>query len=231
MDGLYVNGKGLSDFNGELFYYYQINSTQISTELYRGRNRTSFRELATTTGTRSLQLSIVFYGTNRTEALVNRSAFDAATCGLTEIRMPDGLDYTGTFTKRDMKDFVGGVGVEMSYTFEGIAHKPLVTVRGTQIACLSNIPQTDCRLSCVVSEDSEQYRIELNDLAITFGNTYYAPKAGDALTWDGILGRILVNGAPAAHWAAFSRLPFLVPGFNYITAPDEVTVEYYPTYL
>lgn len=231
MDTLFINGRGLSEFKGELFYYWQTQPAAASAELYRGRNRTTMRELSVEVGTKTLSFSIVFYGKDRNEALANSSAFNAETLGLCELYMPDDLYYSGTFTKRSMKTFVGGIGVEISYTFDGIAHGSLITVSGTNIVCLSNVPQTDCRLTATVGTAASTYTIMLNDLSIVFGNSLYAPETDDVLVWDGITGRVMVNGAPAAHWASFLRLPYLLKGSNTITAPDAVTVEYYPTFL
>lgn len=54
---------------------------------------------------------------------------------------------------------------------------------------------------------------------------------GDEIVVDGILGRILQNGAPCAGNMSFIHLPSLVPGENYFQCPEDLTVEYYPTFI
>jgi hypothetical protein len=56
-------------------------------------------------------------------------------------------------------------------------------------------------------------------------------SAGDVLVADGINGRLLQNGTPTTGNAAFTHLPYLVPGEQTIICPETLTVQYYPSYI
>ena len=109
-----------------------------------------------------------------------------------------------------------------SYQFKGVRHDKLETVQGNTVICKSTVPHTDCRLTCTASQDYASLTI---DTVTITGVT-----AGDVLVVDGILGRILQNGAPCAGNMSFVHFPSLVPEENTLTCPEDLTVEYYPTY-
>ena len=85
------------------------------------------------------------------------------------------------------------------------------------------MPFTDARLTATVGTSAAAYTLG--------GATFGSVTAGDVLVFDGIDGKITKNGANAAASVSWTEFPQLVPGKNTITAPDAVTVEYYPTYI
>ena len=83
---------------------------------------------------------------------------------------------------------------------------------------------------------------DTGDVTVTIGNEIPTPyplggaifpsvSNGDVLVFDGIDGKITKNGANAAASVNWTEFPQLFPGENTITCPDDVTVEYYPTYI
>lgn len=85
------------------------------------------------------------------------------------------------------------------------------------------MPYTDCSLTVTVGASAESY---------TLGDAVFSNVSqGDVLCFDGINKRVLINGAPGAQDCTFLSFPSLVPGQNTFTAPDPITVEYYPAYL
>ena len=83
---------------------------------------------------------------------------------------------------------------------------------------------------------------DTGDVTVTIGNEIPTPyplggaifpsvSNGDVLVFDGIDGKITKNGANAAASVNWTEFPQLVPGENTIPCPDDVTVEYYPTYI
>lgn len=63
------------------------------------------------------------------------------------------------------------------------------------------------------------------------GAVFPSVSNGDVLVFDGIDGKITKNGANAAASVNWTEFPQLFPGENTIPCPDDVTVEYYPTYI
>ena len=83
---------------------------------------------------------------------------------------------------------------------------------------------------------------DTGDVTVTIGNEIPTPyplggaifpsvSNGDVLVFDGIDGKITKNGANAAASVNWTEFPQLFPGENTIPCPDDVTVEYYPTYI
>ena len=56
-------------------------------------------------------------------------------------------------------------------------------------------------------------------------------KEGDVLCLDGIKLAATKNGENALNQCDLTRWPMLAPGRNILTAPDALTIEYYPIYL
>lgn len=142
------------------------------------------------------------------------------------IKLPDGYYYDGYCDAIGAPTMSGGdtdfMGI-WTYSFKVLPtfHGELVTKSGDSVTCSSTVTRTSCRLTKTITEAAEVYKLGTVK--------FYNVEPGDVLQADGILGRILVNGAPATNDFYFTTFPFLVPGENTNLGSD--TIEYYPTYI
>lgn len=221
-----VNNTDLAGL-GVIVESYKIGPTEITNDIFQGRNRTGFNVLSSVFGMREIAVNLFFRGETRREITLQKSRVDGLTFGELELLMPDGLYYNAVLDKAGELQILGVQDNEViaicSYTFRGICHDPLVTATGNTIYCTSTMPKTSCRLTCTASQAYASLTID----TVTITNV----KAGDVLVVDGIEGRILQNGAPCAGNMNFMHLPALTPGENVLTCPEILTVEYYPTYI
>lgn len=225
---MYVNGVNVADY-GVLVQSYKVSSSKLSNTTYQGRNRTSFNVLDSQLGMRTITVQLFYKAQTRRELALIKAKIDSMLIGKVELWLPDGFFYTASMTAAGDEQILGVEYNETiascSYTFTGIRHDALETVQlpqGEALYCKSLVPQTDCRLTCVASEDYSS--IEIGPVVIS------GVREGDVLVADGILGRITQNGGLCAGNMSFIHFPSLVPGENRILCPEDLTVEYYPTY-
>lgn len=226
-----LNGTVFSHWGAEALLDFTISGTDTTNDYFQGRNRTSFTQLATVFKMRKIKLSVVFSGPDLGAVTLQKSLFDAACFGKSELFLPDGFFYT-VMTNSLGDAAIVGIGetvtkVKATYEFTGVRHKPLVTVSlpagGGKVNCGSTTPTTDCRLSCTVTTAAATYALG--------GATFNNVTAGDPLVFDGIDKLILRNGAPGAANVNWTQFPALTPGENNIVCVDAVTVAFYPTFL
>ena len=225
---MYVNGTNLADY-GVLLESFRVGSSALTTATYQGRNRTNFMLLDTQVGMRSISVQLFYKAPTRRELSLIKSKIDNMLIGKLELWLPDGFFYTATMDSAGEEQILGVEYNEeiasCAYSFTGIRHDPLKTVTlpsADPMYCESLIPYTDCRLTCKASRAYAS--LQIGPVTIT------DVSQDDVLVVDGINGRILQNGAPCAGNMSFIHFPRLVPGENYITCPEDLTVEYYPTY-
>lgn len=222
-----INGVDIYTAVGAIVEKYTIGGSPVNSEIYQGLNSTSFNLLLQSFGMREITVSIFLSASTRREITLKKSRLDAMMWGKVELLMPDGFYYTSVLTSAGALSLLGVEGNEeiaiCEYTFEGIQHDALVTSTGNAPVCTSTMPYTNCRLTCTASQD----RTSLQIATVTITDVHQ----GDVLVVDGILGRILQNGAPCAGNMSFIKFPQLVPGSNSLTCPETLTVEYYPTYI
>lgn len=218
-----INGKNLSEYAGKVLDEYKVSGCTLDVVTLKGRKTSSFNLLNTEVGLKNLVIPIMFRGKNRLEASNNKSMFDQAILGKTEILMEDGAMYSVVLSAIGDVTYVGQELIRTEYTFWGLRHGQYVKATGNHIYCESTFPYTDCILKTTVTEDCQEYQIG----SVSFKNVV----AGETLTIDGINCRILVNGEPAAERAEWIEFPKLVPGINQIQCKDALIVEFYPVYL
>lgn len=225
---MYINGVNIADY-GVLVESFKVGATAVDQASYQGRNRTNFNVLSTQLTTRQISVNLFYKAPTRRELALIKSKIDAMLLGKLELWLPDGFFYTAVLKSAGEEQILGVEYNEeialSSYSFEGIRHDPLKTVQlpsGDTLYCMSTAPHTDCRLTCVASQAYAS--LQIGPVTIT------DVAAEDELVVDGITGRILQNGALCAGNMSFLHFPSLVPGENTITCPEDLTVEYYPTY-
>ena len=225
---LYINGTNVADY-GVLVESFKVGSTEVKSEIYQGFNRTNFNVLSAQLNTRQITVSLFYKAPTRRQLALIKAKIDAMMIGKLELWLPDDFFYTAVLTGAGEEQILGVEYNEeiaiCSYTFQGIRHDPIETVQlahGGTLYCRSTIPRTDCRLTCTASQNRAS--LQMGPVTIT------GVSKNDVLVADGITGRILQNGALCAGNMSFLHFPYLTPGPNTITCPEDLTVEYYPTY-
>lgn len=231
MCGLLINGTPLDTYEGAALLDYSVGETAIKNETFQGINRSTWHLLKSIYGLRKITLTIVFTGPSRREVSLQRSKLNCALFGALELYISDdGFFYDVTIESCGAEELIGEgtreVKIKSKYSFTGTRRDALVSetiTGGSKIFCQSTMPFTDARLTVTVGTSAASYTLG--------GAIFGAVTAGDVLVFDGIDGKITKNGANAAASVSWTEFPQLVPGENTITAPDAVTVEYYPTYI
>lgn len=218
-----VNGKPLSEYGGKLKMDYKISGCELDVSIFHGRRRSFFTLLNKSVGLKTLKLPVVFNGKDEAETERKKSLFEMAALGKSELIMDDGFKYSVVLTEIGQASYPSSQLIEVEYIFTGVRHGEYVVAVGNSVHCDSTLPDTDCILTVTVSADGTNYKIG--------SVTFLEVSAGEVLTVDGINGRILVNGIPAAERAEWTEFPKLAPGLNEIACADTLTVEFYPVYF
>ena len=218
-----VDNRSLDNYKAKLLANYSVSGSPIENTVVKGRDRPSYLLTSTSIGLKTITLPLRLSGENHHEIALNKSRLDMACHGRHELWLPDGFWYSailedaGTIAWRGMQ-----IG-ECTYVWSGIQHGSVVVGDRSPFFCSSTVPKTDCILSATVGADADKYNLN--------GIVFLDVQAGDNIVADGIDKRILLNGGPAANRCVFFAFPYLVPGENVISAPDPVTVTYFPTYI
>ena len=222
---MYINGVNIADF-GVLVEQMKVGPIETSTSAYQGVNRTNFKVLDSIQYMRSITVNLFYAAPTRRELALIKSKIDNMMIGKLDLYLPDGFYYAAYLVSAGEESTLGVENNKIialsTYTFKGIRHDPLETVQSNTVFCKSTVPKTDCRITCVASQDYDALTID----TVTITNV----KQGDELIADGIEGRILQNGALCAGNMSFIHFPSLTSGDNTINCIEDVTVEYYPTY-
>lgn len=227
-NSMFIGDTDISDY-GVLVESFKVGATKVDSQVYQGFNRTNFNVLSSEWSMRPITVSLFYSAKTRRELSLIKAKIDAMLYGKLDLYLPDNFFYFAYLESAGEEQIMGVEDNQVialcSYSFNGIRHDPLEKVElpaGEVMQCKSTMPKTDCRLICTASENYAS--MQIGPVTIT------DVTQGDVLEVDGILGRILQNGAPCAGNMSFVHLPYLVPGSNEITCPEDLTVEYYPTY-
>lgn len=220
---MWINGIDIADYGGSLRMEYKTSGYTLDTAAFKGRKRSSFVLLNSTTGFMTITLPMVFKGADRDDVTRKKSLFDMLIFGKNELLMDDGFQYSAYLSAIGDSSYPAPELIEVEYTLIGVRHGDKVTVTGNTVACDSTLPDTDCILSCTVRTSGSNYKVG----TVTFKTV----TAGQELTVDGINKRILIDGIPAADSAEWIRFPSLSPGINTIECNDTLTIEFYPVYF
>ena len=222
---MHINGTNIYDY-GVVLESFKVGAIETITDTYQGVNRTNFNVLNYTQYMRSISVNLFFAAPTRRELALIKSKIDNMLMGKLELWLPDGFYYMSYLESAGEESMLGvehnKVIALCAYKFKGIRHDKLETVESNTVLCKSTVPRTDCRLTCTASQAYESLQID----TVTITNV----SQGDVLVVDGITGRILQNGGLCAGNMSFIHFPYLVPAQNDLTCPEDLTVEYYPTY-
>ena len=230
--GLLVNGRPVSDFGGAALLEYSIGETPLDNSIFQGVNRTSWNLLKSIYGMRSVTVTVIFTGETLNEAKRQRSKFNLAIYGKSELYIAEDGFYYSVALVSTGAEIIVGIGektaqVKSEYSFSGIRHDKLekitIPAGGGSFLCRATMPFTDAKLTVTVGTTAASYSLG--------GATFSSVTAGDVLVFDGINGKITKNGNNYAASVAWTDFPRLTPGKNTLTALDAITVEYFPAYL
>ena len=230
MDDFFVDGRGSSEFGARLLASYSIGGASLNRSRIQPTAGMRFVPAGNRVSLREINLPVHVFGQSPLEAQLQKSALDAALLAdPVELYLPDGFSYTASC------DSIGevteysqdGCILAGSYKLSGFRHGPLRTIQlpagGGEFLVQSTAPDIECRLTCTVASASDSY--------LMAGILWVDVKAGDVLVLDGIRRAVTKNGENALNQTDLTRWPLLAPGRNVMTAPDAMTVEYYPIYL
>lgn len=225
-ESAWVNGVDIRDIGDILLESYTVGGTEITNEIYQGRNRTHYNLLAKQFGRKTVTMTVFFHADDRHMLTLKQSKLTGMLAGLVDLVLPDRFHYRATLDEVGDLQILGadkkGCIAECTYTLSGIQHDELKTLTGNTVRAEGTMWSMDCILSCTASRDYTSIRLG----TVVFKNV----SEGDVLTADGINGRMLKNGVPTTG-VTFTHLPYLVPGSQTITCPETLTVKYYPSYI
>lgn len=230
MDDFYVDGRGASEFGARLLANYTVGGASMT----RGRAQPAagmrFVPLATRCGLRTITLTVDIFGPTPRRVQEQKSALDAALLAdPVELILPDGFQYTASLDSiGEVKELtLDSCVLEGGYKLSGFRHDALETVQlpagGGTFYAYGTAPDMECTISCTVGADADAY--------LMAGVLWVNVSAGDVLVLDGIRRTVLRSGRNALAQCDLTRWPLLAPGLNTVTAPDALTITYYPIYL
>ena len=230
MDDFFVDGRGSSEFGARLLASYTVGGASLERTRVRPAAGMRFVPAGSRVGLKQLSLPVHVFGQSPLDAQQKKSALDAALLAdPVELALPDGFLYTASC------DSIGevteysqdGCILAGSYKLSGFRHGPLHTIPlpagGGEFLVQGTAPDIECRLICTVTSTSDSY--------LMAGILWVDVKEGDVLCLDGIKLAATKNGENALNQCDLTRWPMLAPGRNILTAPDALTIEYYPIYL
>lgn len=240
---MYVNGVDIFQAVGALVESYKVGATQITNNVYQGKDSTDFNVLSTIRGMRTITVTLFYKAKDQHGLALKKSEIDNLLgAGKLDLYLPDRFHYAAYLTAAGEEALLGVEGQEMIaesvYTFQGIRHgdlQKLSMLSSKQFLCESLIPLTDCKITMQAAGRAGDYTIA----SVEGGGSVTVTSVGadDTIVIDGIQKRILQNGAPCAGNMSFVTFPKLVPGENTIIVYSSgahwsrpIIVEYYPTY-
>ena len=224
----YLNGQPSTDFAARLLAGWKVQDESTDRTFVLGQKATAFTVYGAISPMKTVSLTLHIAGATPEQAARNRSRLMAVLAdGIAELLLPDGFLYRAALTEMgEQKEVTAdGLLLETACTLRGLRCRPLETVPDVNGVFFADgtAPFMDCRLTCTAGADAERYTMA--------GVTWQNVAAGDVLVLDGLEHRLLKNGASAAGDNDASDWPKLRPGENTLTAPDSLTVEYYPVFL
>lgn len=230
MDDFFVDGRGSSEFGARLLAKYSVGGVSIERDRVQPAQGLHFIPCATRLGLKEITLPVHVYGPTPRQAQERKSALDAALLAdPVELALPDGFLYRASLDEIGAVTEVSQEGCILSgsYTLSGCRHDLPETVTlpagGGTLYARGTAPDMECRITCTVGAAADSY--------LMAGILWVDVKAGDVLVLDGIRRKVTRNDENSLNQTDLTQWPLLAPGPNIMTAPDAMTVEYYPIYL
>lgn len=230
MDDFYIDARGSSEFGARLLASYSVGGASLERTRVQPGAGMRFVPAGSRVGLKQISLPVHVFGQNPRDAQQKKSALDAALLAdPVELALPDGFLYTASCDEiGDVTEYTpDGCILAGSYKLSGFRHDLLETVHlpaeGGTMWVKGTAPDMECRITCTAGAAAESY--------LMAGILWVDVKEGDVLVLDGIRRTVTRNGENALNQTDLTRWPLLAPGQNILTAPDALTVEYYPVWL
>lgn len=230
MDDFFVGGHGSSEYGAWLLASYTVSGVGIERQRVQPTAGLRFVPAGSKLSLKEISLPVHVYGETPRDAQQKKSSLDAALLAdPVELDLPDGYLYTASLKEiGDTSELtIDGCILAGSYSLVGFRHDPLETAAlpagGGELWVRGTAPDMECRLTCTVGAAAGSY--------LMAGILWVNVQAGDVLVLDGIKRVVTRNGVNALNMTDLTRWPLLAPGLNILTAPDAMTVEYYPIWL
>lgn len=216
----------LSDFNAKIKSY--TVEPNMSTAYMQSEINQEMYSLEDNIQAQTVTLEMDISGDSRFQITLNESRMKAEFLAGTILFLPDSFYYDSVLISASAMTFQSDALASVTYTFRANRKLGEVTVPDAKIQfyCNSTVPLTDAYFSITSSITSDTYVVA----GVTFTNV----KPGTTIEIDGYKKRVLINGAPGAHFCDIVEFPKLKPGFNqFVDAgnPDTLSVRFKPTFL
>ena len=131
---LTVNGIPIGTFCGASLLDYTIGESSIENATFKGINRTNWVLLKSMFGTRAITITIIFKGETLHAAKVNRSKFNAAILGKSEIYIPDDCFFYDVVCDSLGDEILVGIGkresqIKSTYYLKQVSEQPVLKFR------------------------------------------------------------------------------------------------------
>lgn len=240
-----IDNRDIAEFGARLLEY-TVGGTAITTSEGTSLNANFPKLFHTDYGLRNINIALVFKPLNSEggilakmhSAALQKSMLDSLLYGNTvEIFLPDGYFYRCMLKAVGDESF-DGERLELTYSFSGIRHLSMATVKGTKIYCSSTVA-TDCRITAEVTGCGDDTRIQfvLSHGTSSVSYSMNGVSSGDIIVFDGINCTVSQNGSNAFGASNVIEFPKLYPGKNTLIALHsspielEFKTEYYPTFI
>lgn len=226
----YVDTHMSSEYSCRLLSSWSVEDAAFSPTFQQGKNATAFTALRGSVGLKTLTLPLHFFGKTAAEAVEQKSRFLALLLdGIHALQMPDGFLYRAALESFGKAEAITPDGTILSceFTLQGQRCRHLQThtlpAGGGTLYIEGTHPSMDCRLTVRVGKAASSYNMA--------GTLWTEVNTGDVLVLDGLNKLMTKNGANAVLSNNATGWPKLHPGANVLSAPDALTVEYYPVFL
>jgi len=228
-DNFYIDGAGSAGFSCQLLRSYSISGPALTRTRIMAPKGQHFRPVVTRYGLLTIKLPVHVFGESPADTMQKESKLRAALLAdPVELTMPDGFYYTASLdSASDSTEFTDdGCVRALTFTLTGYRHGALQkqsVKSGAKFRAGGTAKQMACRLTATVGAAAETYMM---------GSAVWVNvAAGDVLVLDGLEHTATKNGVNAIGSCDIVEWPTLQAGFNAITCPDALTVEYYPIWI
>lgn len=240
-----INNNNIAEYGARLLSF-SIGCTTLTTAVGTSYNANFPKLFHTDYGQRQISIVLVFkpeipckgvLATMHTVAL-QKSRLDNLLFGsVVDISLPDGYFYRCVLNSISNESFDGSC-IEVTYSFTGIRHLSLATIKGSKLYCTSTV-DTDCRITATITGCSDNTRLQFI-MSYGYNSVSYSMdkvNSGDIVVFDGINCKVTKNGLNAFGDSNVVGFPKLRPGKNTYIAQHsspvkvEFVTEYYPTFI
>lgn len=240
-----IDNNNIAEYGARLLSF-SVGGTELTTATGTSYNANFPKLFHRDYGQRAISIVLVFKPQIQQKGMLakmqtvalQKSRLDNLLFGtVVDISLPDGYFYRCVLNSISDESFDGNC-LEVTYSFTGIRHLSLATIKGSELYCSSTV-DTDCRITATITGCNDNTRLQFIMSHGSDSVSYSVDKvnSGDVIVLDGINCKVKKNGLNAFGDSNVVDFPKLCPGKNiYIaqhSAPVKVefVTEYYPTFI